>query len=148
MSTIFDVLREDHDRQRELIDALLETEGTSGDRAELFAELKRELSTHANHEERHFYAPLIHHDLTQSDARHGVAEHKELDDLVERLEGYDMSGPAWIGAAEDLAHKVRHHLDEEEREFFPVAGKALSDDEKVALGGAYRAAMDDERSSA
>jgi hypothetical protein len=34
-----------------------------------------------------------------------------------------------------------HHLNEEEREVFPVAGKALADEEKTSLGAAYRADM-------
>ena len=41
---IFEALRADHDRQRELIDRLLDTHGDSDDRRELFEQL--ELSRH------------------------------------------------------------------------------------------------------
>lgn len=139
--TIFESLRADHETQRTLADLLTKTHGDSDGRNELFARLKRELEAHAGAEERFFYVPLMEHDLTQENARHSVAEHKELDDLVEQLEGYDMSGPQWIQTAEKLAHLLTHHLDEEEQEVFQLAGKALSDDEKSSLADEYAADM-------
>lgn len=140
--TIFEALRSDHETQRTLVDLLTETEGASDGRKELFAQLKDELTAHAAAEERYFYVPLMQHDLTQDNARHSVAEHKELDDFIEQLEGYDMSAPQWLVTARELAHRLVHHLDEEEREVFPVAGKALSDTEKTELAKDYRADMD------
>ena len=138
-STIFEALREDHEKQRTLIDRLVETHGDSDGRNELFARVKRELVAHAAAEERYFYVPLMEHDKTQDNARHSVAEHKELDDFIEQLEGYDMSGPQWIQTAKELRERLLHHLDEEEREVFPVAGKVLSDSEKTQLAEDYRA---------
>ena len=40
---IFERLKEDHDRHRELLDKLLETTGDSPDRQSLFEELTKEL---------------------------------------------------------------------------------------------------------
>ncbi len=134
---IFERLRADHDTQRQLINDLVETEGDSPERAEIFAALRVELSAHAGAEERHFYVPLMEADLTQEKARHSVAEHKDLDDLVERLERYDPSGSAWLPAAEDLRHKLEHHLEEEEREVFQLAGKALGETQKSSLAADY-----------
>ena len=139
--TIFEALRADHDKQRTLIDLVTKTEGASDGRKELFARLKAELTAHASAEERYFYVPLMEQDLTQEKARHSVAEHKELDDYVEQLEGYDLSSSQWLITARELAHRLEHHLDEEEKEVFPVAGRALPDEQKVALGAAYRADM-------
>ncbi|NNE12978.1 MAG: hemerythrin domain-containing protein [Ilumatobacter sp.] len=146
--TIFESLRADHDTQRTLADQLVKTHGDSDGRRELFDRLKRELEAHAGAEERYFYVPLMEHDLTQEKARHSVAEHKELDDFVEQLEQYDMSAPQWVQTAEQLAHRLEHHLDEEEREVFQLAGKALSDDEKESLGAEYRSDMDRRRDDA
>lgn len=138
-STIFEALREDHEKQRTLIDRLVETHGDSEGRNELFARVKRELVAHAAAEERYFYVPLMEHDMTQDNARHSVAEHQELDEFVEQLENYDMSGPQWIQTAKELRERLVHHLDEEEREVFPVAGKVLSDSQKTELAEEYRA---------
>jgi hemerythrin-like domain-containing protein len=135
--TIFEAIRRDHETQRTLIDLLVETEGDSDGRRELFDRLRRELEAHAAAEERYFYVPLMEHDATQDKARHSIAEHKELDDLIEALDDYDMSGPQWIHTARDLADRLLHHLDEEEREVFPVAGRVLDDDSKETLADHY-----------
>ena len=142
---IFEALRADHEIQRDLADRLLETEGDSEERRELFDRLKVELEAHAGAEERYFYVPLMEHDLTQDKARHSVSEHKELDDFVEQLEEYDMSGSQWLQTAKELAHRLTHHLDEEEHEVFQIAGKALSEHDKQSSGEEYRADMDRRR---
>lgn len=139
--TIFEAIRSDHETQRTLIDLVVKTEGASDGRKELFERLKRELTSHAAAEERYFYVPLMEVDLTQDAARHSVAEHKELDDFIEQLEGYDMSGSQWLQTAKELADRLVHHLDEEETEVFPVAGKALTDAQKDSLADDYRADM-------
>lgn len=143
--TIFDALREDHQTQRSLLETLLQTSGDSDGRNELYARLRGELDAHAAAEERYFYAPLMEHDTTQEKARHSVAEHKELDDLVEQLDGYDMSGSQWIQTARELGDRLVHHLDEEEHEVFQVAGKVLSDAEQRDLADEYRADIDRRR---
>ena len=140
--TIFEALRSDHETQRTLVDLLVKTEGDSDGRNELFDKLKLELSAHAAAEERYFYVPLMEVDLTQENARHSVAEHKELDDFVEQLEGYDMSSSQWLQTAKELADRLLHHLEEEEKEVFPVAGKALTDEQKDSLADEYRADME------
>lgn len=145
---IFEALRSDHERQRDLVDRLLRTEGASDERKDLFERLTTELEAHAGAEERHFYVPLMEHDLTQEKARHSVAEHHELDELVEQLEAYDMSGPQWIQTARDLAHRLVHHLDEEEHEVFQVAGKALTEQQKIDLADDYADDMDRRRADA
>lgn len=141
MTTIFEALRADHDEQRRLIGELLETEGASDDRKNLYAQLKAQLEAHAAAEERFFYVPLIEQDLTQEKARHSIAEHKELDDFIEQLDGYDMSASQWLITARELGHRLTHHLDEEEVQIFPVAGKALTETQKTDLAASYRGDM-------
>jgi hypothetical protein len=139
---IFEELRADHDRQRELITHLTETSGDSDDREIIYAKLKDELESHAIAEERHFYSPLIKQDKTIELSRHGIAEHHEIDELIEKLDKTEMSSPAWLMTAKKLQHKVEHHLAEEEKEFFPVAGKVLSDNEKTVKAHDYRKEME------
>ena len=104
-------------------------------------ELKTEQEEHAKFEERYFYNPLICEDLTQEKARHSVAEHHEIDELIEQLEDTEMSSSAWLVEAKKLHHLVHHHLDEEEHEVFQLAGKALSEGQKERLGDKYNDAM-------
>lgn len=138
---IFEALRQDHDKQRTLVDLLTKTHGDTEGREEIFERLKVELEEHAAAEERHFYIPLIEEDLTQEKARHSIAEHQEIDELIAKLEETDRSSPAWLSTAEKLREKVTHHLDEEEREVFQMAGKVLSTKQKNELADEYREEM-------
>jgi hemerythrin-like domain-containing protein len=134
---IFEALRTSHVAQRGLADSLVKTAGDSRERDVLFKELKAELAAHAAAEERFFYVPLIAHDMTQAPSRHGIAEHHEMDELVEKLEGTDFSSPAWLATAKELHHKIHHHLNDEEQGIFQLAGKVLSDAEKLSLAKGY-----------
>jgi uncharacterized damage-inducible protein DinB len=141
MKNIFEALRESHDKQRRLLAALTDTHGDSDKRESLFAAVKAELAHHAAAEERYFYVPLMEYDQTQEKARHSVAEHHEIDELVETLEQTDYSSPGWLSSAQKLQHLVTHHLDEEEQEVFQAAGKRLTSDEKTQLARDYEQMM-------
>lgn len=141
--TIFEAIRKDHDTQRELLDKLVNTSGDTNTRDSLFKELKKELQIHAEAEERHFYKPLISNDMMQEHARHGIAEHHEIDELIEKLEQTDYDSSAWLKIAKDLKHKVEHHLEDEERTFFQLAGKAFSEEQKTKLAKPYSVYMSD-----
>ena len=134
---IFEALRTSHDTQRALADNLIATAGDSKERQVLFKELKSELAAHAAAEERFFYVPLIAHDMTQEPSRHGIAEHHEMDELVEDLEKTDPSSPGWLATAKELHHKIYHHLKDEEQGVFQLAGKVLSEAEKISLAKGY-----------
>ena len=141
MKNIFEAIREDHDIQRDLCKRLLNTEGKSEDRKQLFEALKTELHLHEDAEERHFYSPLIHNDMMQDHARHGIAEHHEIDELIEKVEEADMDSPAFLTYAKQLCEKVEHHLEDEERTFFQLAGKVFTEAQKTSLSKEYQAAM-------
>lgn len=138
---IFAALRSDHEKQRLLMQVLVETTGDSASRRDFFADLKFQLTQHAIAEERYFYAPLIKLDNTIELARHAIAEHHEIDELIAQLEQTDFSSPVWLKTMKALQHKVLHHLAEEEREFFQQAGKNLNNAQKEQLATQYNAEM-------
>src|SRR5690606_8229348 len=119
------------------LDQILQTEGDSPDRRRIYTELKRELAAHAAAEERCFYLPLIEHDSSMAQARHGMAEHHEMDELVDELNVMDMSSPGWLAHFKKLHHKVFHHLNDEEAAIFQLAGKVLTEKQKTDLAVAY-----------
>ncbi|MFD2565128.1 hemerythrin domain-containing protein [Aquimarina rubra] len=142
---IFEALRKDHEIQRSLLEKIVNTSGDSEERNEIFKSLKKELSMHADGEERHFYVPLIDSDKTQEKSRHSIAEHHEIDELVEELEKTEYSSSAWLKIAKELKEKVEHHLDEEEHEVFQMAGKVLTDEQKQTLANEYLSHMQKNR---
>lgn len=134
---IFEALRLSHDTQRALALKILETTGASAERETLYREFKHELAAHAAAEERCFYLPLIEHDSTMAQARHGMAEHHEMDELVEELNQIAPGAAGWIPQFETLQRKVLHHLEDEEHAIFQLAGKVLTEAQKTDLARAY-----------
>lgn len=136
---IFEALRVSHETQRALCARLIANLPERARRDEVFKELKRELIAHETAEERCFYVPLIEHDATVDAARHAIAEHHEMDEMVEKLEQMAAASPQWDEAARKLCDKVKHHLEEEERKFFQEAGKVLTQAQKASLAKEYEA---------
>lgn len=134
---IFEALRLSHDTQRGLATLLLETQGASPQRSNLFKDLKNELWAHAAAEERCFYGPLIYYNETMGQARHGMAEHHEMDEMIEELNKIEMSSSAWIAQFKHLHDKVYHHLKDEESAIFQLAGKSLTQAQKLSLAIDY-----------
>jgi len=146
-TTIFEALRESHERQRVLYGALTDTSGDTPERRDLFEQLKKELAAHAQAEDRHFYVPLMAHDAGIDLSRHAISEHHQIDELVESLEETEPSSPAWLPLAKKLAEKVEHHLKEEEHRFFQMAGKLLTEKQKTALAADYWADYEDAKAA-
>lgn len=139
MTAIYDVLRDSHELQRALCTRLTRTRASNPEgRVQTMTELRIELAAHAAAEERFLYAPMLMDDMGLHSARHALAEHHEIDELVEALQALDPAGEAWGEHAKALAHQVRHHLKEEERKFFQVSGKILTDAQKQSLAGKYQ----------
>jgi hypothetical protein len=136
---IFEALRLSHETQRALFARLQQSEPGSVERGRIYLELHREMAVHAAAEERCFYLHLIQHDSTMAQARHGMAEHHEMDELVAALQGVDDKSAEWTERLGELRHKVLHHLDDEEHTIFQLAGKVLSDAQKEQLARAYEA---------
>lgn len=139
MNDLYDALRESHERQRSLCLRLVRTPASRPRRrTELLQTLRIELAAHAAAEERFLYAPMLMDDRGLDASRHALSEHHDIDELVETLQGLAPDGEAWIGHARALAHKVRHHLKEEERKFFQTSGRILAPSRKRELARGYR----------
>ena len=123
---IFGRLVEDHDRHRALLAMIGETTGKSTDRKKLFKELTLELKSHAAAEEQALWSSVMRNPDTTDDARHAVAEHKEIDDLLADLAARDMTSPGWLRRFSALREEYLHHIAEEEQEQFVAAEKKLS----------------------
>ena len=116
---IFERLKEDHDRHRELLAKLLATHGDSAERESLFEELTKELKSHAAAEEQALYSTMMRKPPTTGETRHSVAEHHEIEEMLNDLAATDMSEGAWLQKLKALDHDYRHHINEEEEDHFP-----------------------------
>ncbi len=136
MNTIYDSLRESHERQRSLCRKLLRSHPDER-REILFKDLTIELAAHAAAEERFLYAQIIFDDMGLDSSRHALSEHHEMDELVEDLQKQPPSSRGWLVSARKLSKKVNHHLKEEETKFFQISGKILTDPQKKNLAKKY-----------
>ncbi len=128
---IFDRLKQDHERHRQLIAKIIGPVGGSEERRSLFETFKIEVTAHAAAEEETLYATMLAREELRHDAVHSVSEHKEIGDTLEEIAALDASSPEWMTKFEALKHDYIHHIDEEEEEMFPAAADKLSD-EKVS----------------
>ncbi|QDX27607.1 hemerythrin domain-containing protein [Sphingomonas suaedae] len=134
---IFEDLKRDHDRQRDLLARIAETSGDSDDRRTLFEELRQELQAHAAAEEESLYATMLANPDLRDDARHSVSEHKEVDDMLGELVEMDMASGGWLTKFKSMRDRYIHHIDEEEEEMFPEASKDLDDATKAKLAAVF-----------
>jgi hypothetical protein len=136
--TIYDALRESHEIQRSLARRLVRSRPGTRARIDLFTQLRHELQAHEAAEERFLYAPMLMDDLGLHSTRHALHEHHQIDEKVEELQALDPAKAAWLDKARELSMCVHHHLREEEKKFFQVSGKVLSQTQKVRLAARYR----------
>lgn len=136
-TNIFERLRQDHDKQRTLLDLVDKTHGDSRGRRELFERLKDEAEAHAAVEERVFYSVLLTNELTRDKSGHSIEEHKEIEAIFEELEQKPFDDHGWLTRFRTLADKLRHHLEEEEHQIFQLAGKVLNETQKRELAAAF-----------
>lgn len=145
---IFGRLVEDHDRHRALLAMIHETHGDSPVRKRLFLELTKEVKAHAAAEEQALWSSVLRDPKTTEDARHAVAEHKQIDDLLADLAAHDMASPGWLRRFEKLKEKYLHHIREEEQEQFVAAQKMLSPADLRHLRGVFNRRKREEKSKA
>ena len=134
---IFQALLQSHERQRAICKRLLADIGDHGPRKQAFGELKSEMAAHETAEERSFYVPMFEHDETVDEARHAIAEHHAMDEMVEDIEKSQEGSAEWLETMGKLVHKLEHHLQEEEQKFFPAARKVLQPAQQQELGALY-----------
>lgn len=128
---IFDRLKKDHDRHRQLLADIFASKDSN--RAKLFDKFKIEVTAHAAAEEETLYATMLAREELRHDAVHSVSEHKEIGDLLEELAKLDPQSGEWSDGFAKLSERYTHHIDEEEEEMFPTASEGLSEDKVEEL---------------
>ncbi len=145
MPSIYDAIKDDHDTHRDLLDRLAGTSGDSAERREAWDEFYYDVKSHAAAEEETFYSKLISETWGQDAARHSVHEHQQMDDLMEELNGMDMSSPGWLAKFKELKHEYEHHMEEEENEVFTRAKKVIGEEDNDTFGTRFLERKTEER---
>lgn len=97
----------------------------TGEREKLFPEIRRSLLAHAKGEEEEFYPVLREIPELQSHVDQSLDEHRQIERLLEQLNGEDKAARQWGDTFEQLVSAVEKHVEHEENEMFPKANDAL-----------------------
>ena len=127
---IFARLREDHEKHRDLLARLAATRVGTAERSELFEEFTLEVKGHAAAEEQALYSTMMRKPATTDEVRHSVAEHHEIEELLNDMAATDPASGEWMDKFSKLDHDYRHHIDEEENEHFKDFEKFLTDEDR------------------
>lgn len=145
---VFERLKEDHDKHRKLLDKIEDTQGASNEREALFTELTKELKGHAAAEEQAVYATMLRKPSTTDDTRHSVAEHHEIDEMLNDLAATEMSSSQWLQKFKDFAHRYRHHIEEEEEDHFPDFAEHLTNEDERQMEEVFERRKREEKAEA
>jgi len=124
------LLKDDHKKVEKIFSDMERKEN----RQRLFPELDRELSIHAEIEEKVFYPACKEAEPTRDLVLESIEEHKQIKLVLADLGQTDKSTDEWGAALKVLKEDVMHHVGEEEKELFPKVEKILSKDQLEALG--------------
>ena len=125
--TIFDVLKQDHEKARYLFDKA-EKAGRKDISAlqKLFSQLEEELSIHMEGEERFFYSILEKNEEMRDKVLQAFEEHQVAKTLLGTFQALAVDDERWSAKMQVLHEIVEHHMEEEEKEIFKLARKALN----------------------
>jgi len=126
-----ELLKTDHRKVEKLFDGLMKSKGE----VSLFRELDKELTVHAEIEEKLFYPAAKNVAPTRDLVLESIEEHKQIKMVLSDLEQADKGTDEWRAGLKVLMEDVQHHVGEEEKELFPkVEDKVLSRQELEDLG--------------
>jgi hypothetical protein len=145
---IFSILKQDHDLHRDLIARIEATIGESDERIKLFRQFTLEVKAHAAAEEQALYSTVMRKPDLTSEVRHSVAEHHEIEELLNDLAATDMAQGAWLTKFRAMKDRYIHHIDEEEEEHFPDFDKELTTEDETWMGSVFAKRKPVEKSSA
>ena len=125
-----ELLKQDHKKVEKIFTDMENKEA----RPKLFPELDRELSIHAEIEEKIFYPATKEAEPTRDLVLESIEEHKQIKMVLSDLEKTDNTTEVWGAALKVLKEDVMHHVGEEENELFPKVKKVLSKQQLEDLG--------------
>lgn len=134
---IYQDLKADHDRQRDMLEQLGKLSGDTKQRQALFEKFRLALESHAAAEEESLYAVMLGNPDLRDDARHSVSEHKEVDDLLGEMLQLDFASDEWEEKFYHMRRRYEHHITEEDEEMFPAAAKQLDTATEDRLAEVY-----------
>jgi hemerythrin superfamily protein len=125
-----DLLIRDHEMVRKLADKYCNTQDIEV-KKQAGKQLVQAIHTHSRVEESVFYPGV--RQLDPAMIGHFEQEHLKVDDLVATLQGMSLDEPHADRLLREMIKSVLHHIDQEEKEFFPKIEAANFDMAPIGL---------------
>jgi len=109
-------------------------------RRDHYPQIRNELLAHERGELASVYSALNDYETLRSIVLEHQAEAKQLETAIAAVDSQDYDTLAWGNAFERLFALVQQHVEEEEKDFFPLAQKTIGNEETEALLKRYEAA--------
>jgi hemerythrin-like domain-containing protein len=116
-------LKKDHDDLRDLMKELKGDKPIAAKRA-TYRRFRQLLRSHSRAEEKAVYEPCLEFRDLRKETYEGYTEHDVADMLMAKISSI-RKAPKWEAAVEVLVEMMEHHLDEEERDLFPLIERRL-----------------------
>jgi hemerythrin-like domain-containing protein len=133
-----ELLKEDHRKVKELLSELVQTTTRAEKkRQQLLTKIDQELHIHTHIEEEIFYPAFKEAGNSEFSKTYfeALEEHRAVSELVlPDLRKTSPTSEKFSGRAKVLKELVEHHADEEEKDMFKKASKAMSKEELAELG--------------
>ena len=130
---VVDILTTDHQEVLELLGQI--PAAAPEQRRDMADTIIAELMRHAIAEEMYVYPAMRDH-LPDGEGRveHDIEEHQELTEVMKQLERVDADDAAFLGTLGRLEEVLRDHVQDEERDQFPLLRAHLSREQLVEIG--------------
>ena len=144
---VTELLKADHDRVDELFEKV--KANADGDNKDVFQTIRQELELHTHVEEQIFYPNLLENgdEELQKIVREGLEEHGQVKTLLTEMGPMSGDDEKFKAKLQVLMENVEHHVEEEEREMFPMVHDQLDEQMLVRLGSLIKAEKERVRSA-
>lgn len=144
-TTILDILKEDHNKVREILDKaddLLSKYPNVHEKDELvlMEKLIKELEPHAQAEEKIFYKALRDNSEDSLNPYEGLEEHKLAMQVLKVLQDTDLNINERSAKIQVLKEMLLHHIKEEESMYFKQARRLFSEEQLITMGKEFSTA--------
>lgn len=123
-NALFELLKQDHEKVKDLFEEL-EEDGEMEAQEDLFSQIQEELEMHMEGEEKFFYPALEESGETKEKVLESYEEHHVTKMVLGEFGGMAQDDERWKAKVKVLKELVEHHIEEEEKEIFKMAKKAL-----------------------
>ncbi len=123
-NSLVELLKQDHHRVKELLGKIGEN-GAIGSKGDLLDRVQKELDVHIEGEEKFFYPVLEKSEDARDKILEAYEEHHVAKTVLGELDDMDEEDDRWKAKLKVFKEIVEHHIDEEEKEIFKLAKRAL-----------------------